>query len=73
MESKQNTAGHSNEMDSIARGVEARLDPFSAYAKTVTQRTIDIARQLGIAEQEIQMWAASKSMLLSGKDRVLKP
>lgn len=48
------------EMDAIARGVEAKFDPFSAHSKVVTQRTVEIARQLGIAEEEIQRWAASK-------------
>ena len=48
------------EMDAIARGVEAKLDPFSAYSKVVTQRTADIARQLGIDEEKIQRWATEK-------------
>ena len=50
-------------MDAIACGVEAKLDPFSAYSKIVTQRTIEIARQLGIAEEEIERWAAAKAKL----------
>ena len=51
------------ELDAIARGVETKLDPFSAYSKVVTQRTIDIARQLGIDEKKIQRWAAAKTLL----------
>ena len=63
------------EMDAIARGVEAKLDPFSAYSKVMTQRTIDIARQLGIAEEEIQGWAAAKDTAWhdSERNRGIKP
>jgi len=38
----------------IARGVEARFDPSSILSKTITQRTTEIARQLGLAEEEIR-------------------
>ncbi len=57
------------EMDAIARGVETKLDPFSSYSKIVTQRTTDIARQLNIAEEEIQRWAAAKAPLDSERNR----
>jgi len=59
-------------VDAIACGVEARLDPFSSYSKMVTQDTIDIARQLGIAEEQIQRWAAAKAKLVSERDRRIK-
>ena len=54
----------SAEIDAIARGIEAKLDPLSNYSKTVTQRTVDIARQLGIAEEGIEAWAAVKKNLI---------
>ncbi len=60
------------EMDAIAIGVEAKLDSLSAYSKIVTQRTIEIARQLGISEEEIQKWAAAKAILDSKRDRVIR-
>ncbi len=53
----------SEEIDAIARGVEAKLDPLSNYSKLVTERTISIAQQLGIDEKEIQRWAAAKTLL----------
>ena len=62
----------STQMDAIATGVETKLDPFSAYSKVVTQRTIDIARQLGIAEAEIQKWATAKAKLDAERARVIK-
>jgi len=59
-----------SEMDAIASGVEVLLDPFLGYSKTVTQRTVDIARQLGINEEEIQRWADEKASLDSTRTRV---
>jgi len=61
----------SAEMDAIARGVEVKLDPFSAFSQVVTERTVKIARQLGIAEAEIKRWAAAK--LDSKRHRTIKP
>jgi len=61
-----------SEMDAIARGVEAKVDPFSAFSAVVTERTIEIARQLGIAEEKIQRWAAAKAKLDSERKRVIK-
>ena len=72
LETKQAAKNTPSEMDAIARGVEARLDPFSSYSKMVTQRTTDIARQLGIPEEEIQTWATSKAKVDSERDRVLE-
>jgi len=60
LETKQVAEKPPAEMEAIASGVEAKLDPFSAYSKVVTQRTIKIAQQLGIAEEEIQRWEAAK-------------
>ncbi len=60
------------EMDAIARGVEARIDPYFSCSKVVTQQTIDIAQQVGIAEEEIQRWAAAKAMLDSEKNRAIE-
>ena len=60
LETRQAPKKPTIEIDAIARGVEAKLDPFSAYSKVVTQRTADIAHQLGIDEEEIQRWAAAK-------------
>ncbi|MFQ6122909.1 MAG: sigma-54-dependent transcriptional regulator [Dehalococcoidales bacterium] len=59
----------STEMDAIARGVEAKLDPLFRYSRMVTQRTIGIARQLGIDEEEIHNWADAKARLNSEKNR----
>jgi len=72
LETKPATDKPSTEMDAIASGVEAKLDPFSSYSKVVTERTIEIARQLDIAEEEIQWWAAARAKLVSDRDSTIK-
>ena len=47
------------QIDAIARGVEAQLDPSSTLREMITERTVNIAKLLGIAEEEIQRWAVS--------------
>ncbi len=59
-------------MNAIARGVEGKLDSLLGYSKMVTQETIDIARQLGIPDKEIQTWVAVRQTLDSERKRVLK-
>jgi len=61
-----------SQIDAIAHGVEAKLDSFASFSKVVTERTIKIARQLGIAEEEIQRWAAAKAELISQRDSTIK-
>ncbi len=70
LETKPATDKSSAEMDAIARGVEAKVD--HGYLKLVTQRTIDIARKLGIADKEIQKWAAAKAQLDSKREGAIK-
>jgi len=73
LETKPATAKPPAEMDAIARGVEAKLDSFSSYSRLVTQRTMDIARQLGIAEEEIERWVVAKAKLDAKAHRTIKP
>ena len=61
------------EMDAIARGVEAKLDLLTGHSEIVIQRTIDIARQLGIPKKEIQRWAGVKTTRDSERNRVIEP
>jgi hypothetical protein len=48
------------ELDAIALGVEIKFDPLFAYSKIITQRTIEVARQIGIPESAIQRWKTKK-------------
>ncbi len=61
-----------SEMDAIALGVEVKLDPFLTLSKVVMDRTIGIARQLSIAEEEIQRWTEAKAKLDSKRGRLTK-
>ena len=72
LENKRVTSKPYSSMEAIALGVEAKLDPRLSYSKTVTQRTIKIARQLGIAEKEIKRWVAAKAAVNSEKRRAIK-
>ncbi len=72
LETKPATGKASARIDAIARGIEAKLDPLSSYAKVVTQQTAVFARQLGIPEKEIQEWAATKEIFDSRMERAVK-
>jgi DNA-binding NtrC family response regulator len=69
---KPATSKSSTEIDAIAFGVETRLDLLLGYSKIAAQETIDIARQLGITDEEIQEWAEVKVMLGSERNKVIK-
>ena len=73
LETKRATGKRPSEMDAIASGVEVLLDPFLGYSKMVTQRTVDIARRLGINEKEIERWSVEKASLDLKKDIVATP
>ncbi len=72
LETKLIASKVSKEIDAIARGVEAKLDPFAAFSGVVTERTVKIARQLGLPKKEIQRWAAEKAKFVSKKNRIRK-
>jgi len=48
------------QINAIARGVEARVQIDSDYSETVIARTTSIARQLGISEVDIHAWANAR-------------
>lgn len=45
-------------MDAIACGVQARFEESTGYSKKVTDATINVARALGVPDNEIEKWAA---------------
>jgi len=45
-------------MDALACGVEARFEESTGYSRRVAETTADIARELGIPEDEIEKWAS---------------
>ena len=50
-----------DDMDSIAYGVEVWFEENTDYSRRVTDTTVDIARALGIPEDEIKRWAAYRA------------
>lgn len=72
LETKPVTGKVSSDMDVLARGVERKVESITHYSWIVTERTIGIAQQLGIAEEEIQRWAETRAELDSEKERTIK-
>ncbi|MDH5695200.1 MAG: response regulator [Dehalococcoidia bacterium] len=67
-EAKQAMEESFSRMNAIARGVEAKYELLTGYSNTLTQRTVKIARQLGIPEKEIQKWADARARLESERN-----
>ena len=61
-----------DDMDSIAYGVEAWFEENTGYSRRVTEKTLNIARTLGIPEDEIERWATSRLIRGTEKGRVIK-
>jgi DNA-binding NtrC family response regulator len=54
--------GWTRYLDAIAEGVETRLDFLTGHVMTITviERTIAVARSLGIPEDQIEKWADAR-------------
>lgn len=48
-------------MDAIARGLEARINFLLQYHQVITKETVDVARRLGITEEEIKLWEEKRA------------
>jgi len=59
-------------MDAIGLGVEARLEMKAGYSIMIAETTINIARKLGIPEDVIERWAASRLSYYTQKVRATK-
>jgi hypothetical protein len=46
-----------DKMEAIAGGVQARFEESTGYSKKLTDETVNIARSLGVANNEIERWA----------------
>jgi len=60
------------EIEAISKGVEAQIDPLSTISGVITQRTVEIARRIGINEAEIQKWLKFKEGCTSTKCKLVK-
>ncbi len=70
-ETKQAMGKSFGEMNAIARGVEAKHELLTGSSYIVTQKTIDIARQLGIPDEEIQDWVDARARLDFERNRAI--
>ena len=62
----KNANGRSfSEINAIAYGVDAQVDHFDFHSKTVTEKTVELARWLGLPEKEIGQWVVSQDELYS--------
>ncbi len=66
------TEKRSGEMDAIAFGVEQRRELVDGHWKFVTQAAAEIARGLGIEEEEIRGWVANRDRLDLERKRSLR-
>lgn len=61
-----------NQINAVAYGVDAQVDYFDFHSKIVTERTISLARQLGLPDRDIKKWAESRKELYSNRDNYIK-
>jgi len=69
----KNAKGRSiSEINAIAYGVDAQVDYFNSHSKIVTEKTVELARQLGLPGKEIEKWAVARDELYSERERRIK-
>jgi hypothetical protein len=61
-----------NDIDAIAYGVEAWFEENTDCSKGVADTTVEIARKLGLPEDEIRRWAARRSVFNTEKVRQVR-
>ncbi len=49
-----------SDMNAIAYGVETWFEENTGYSRSVIESTLGVARKLGVPENEIERWAASR-------------
>ena len=61
-----------NDIDAIAYGVEAWFEENTGYSESVVETTVEIARKLGVPEDEIRRWAARRSTFNAERAKLIK-
>ncbi len=56
-------------MEAIALGVDAQLGQFDFHDRIVTERTVEVARQLNIPREDIDRWLAVRQSWLAARAR----
>ena len=65
-------APYFQQMNAIARGVEVKLESVDSHSMAVTQKTVEIARGLGIPDEAIQKWAAARVQLITQRQKQIE-
>jgi len=60
------------EIDAIASGIEVKLDLTDKRSTIVTQKTIEIAREIGIPDERIIQWVGKRAKTNKEKLKLLK-
>lgn len=60
------------DIDAIAYGVEAWFEENTGYSRSVAETTVEIARKLGVPEDEIRRWVARRSVVNMEKVKPIK-
>ncbi len=69
----KNAKSHSlSEINAIAYGVDAQVDYFDFHSRIVTDKTVELARWLGLPRREIKKWVVARDKLYSERDRRIK-
>jgi DNA-binding response OmpR family regulator len=58
-----------NQLDAIAKGVEAHVDQYDFHGKVVTEQTVEVAQHLGLPVKEIWEWASKRRESASVRER----
>lgn len=64
--------GIDDDIDAIAYGVEAWFEENTGYSRSVAETTVEIARKLGVPENEIRRWADRRSVFNMEKVKLIK-
>jgi hypothetical protein len=55
-------------MEAIAGGVRARLEERTGFSRRITDETVNVARELGVSDREIEKWVNQRQKLLSAEE-----
>jgi two-component system response regulator AtoC len=59
-------------INAIAIGVDAHVDYFDLHSKIVTEKTVDLAKKLGLPDKEIKKWEIMRNKILSQRISYIK-
>jgi hypothetical protein len=61
-----------DDIDAIAYGVEAWFEENTGYSENVAETTVEIARKLGVPENEIRKWATHRATFNVERVKLIK-